>query len=161
MKNEGMRTIEIEYAVTSAIFANAFGSSYWLAALSHLNPWRSVLAGMALVGAVAVWWDIEEQPLPFLAAWAVALVLFGGELLNRRVLVSSRAIVVHSGLFGGHRAEYPLAQVRRVEHSYASLGRLLDVGDIEIEGDGWGLSLVAVKEPEATAQRILAMREQA
>jgi len=150
--------LEIPYAVTSALLANAFGSFYWTSVLMHWNPWRSVVSAMGLVTAVSWVWEMADTPFPFLVAWAASAALIGVELLKRRAFLTSKAIVLQSGLFKTRRAEYPLREVRKVEYSYPTFGKALGVGDIEILGEGWALSLVAVKQPEQNAQQILALK---
>jgi hypothetical protein len=45
--------------------------------------------------------------------------------------------------------------VSRVSYQYPWFGQSLHVGDLEILGEGWALSLVGVKYPEENAQRLL------
>jgi uncharacterized membrane protein YdbT with pleckstrin-like domain len=146
---------EIEQALFSTLLVNAFGSFYWVSVLLHLAPWRSTLGAAGLVTVVALGWDLERNPLPFLAAWAISATLFVTELTGRRTFVTATDIVVRSGLFGRRSKAYPLREVSRVSYQYPWFGQSLHVGDLEILGEGWALSLVGVKFPEENAQRLL------
>ena len=148
-------TYEIEQALLSTLVANAFGSFYWCSVLLNLAPWRSTLVAVGLTTAAALFWNIEQHPLPFLLAWGTSALLVGKELAGRRTFVTPASIVVYAGLFGERRREYPLREVSQVTYQYPWFGRSLHVGDIEILGQGWALSLVGVKYPEEHAQRLL------
>jgi hypothetical protein len=155
------QTYEIPRALFLALVFNAFGSVYWLSTLFGLGPWRSFLVGAALVTAAGLGWELEESPLPFSAAWALAASLVVNELLSRRTLVTASEIVVRSGLFGRRIRTYPLHEIRQVTYQYPWFGATLHVGDIEILGEGWALSLVAVSDPAEHAQRLLDRKRRA
>jgi hypothetical protein len=146
---------EIEQALFSTLLVNAFGSFYWLSVLISLAPWRSMLLAAGPVLAAALIWDLERNPLAFLAVWAISATLVVGELAGRRTFVTATDIVVRSGLFGRRSRTYPLREVRQVRYQYPWFGQSLHVGDLEILGEGWALSLVGVKYPEENAQRLL------
>jgi len=149
------QTYEIPRALFLALVFNAFGGVYWLSTLLGLGPWRSLLVGAALVTAAVLGWELEESPLPISAAWALATSLVVNEVLSRRATVTASEIVVRSGLFGRRIKAYPLQEIRQVTYRYPWFGATLLVGDIEILGEGWALSLVAVSNPAEHARRLL------
>ena len=152
---------EIQYAVMSALVANAFGSGYWIAVLLAWSPWHSVLWAAALLGGVSLLWDLATSPFPFLLAWATSLGLVSAELLNHRVFLTREEILLQRGVFKPRQVRYPLREVQRVEYSYPTFGKTFGVGDVDILGEGWACTLVAVKNPEQASRRILDLKARA
>ena len=151
-----MTPYEIRYAVWSALAANAYGSGRWLLALGHFGPGQSLLVGILAIVAVSLFWDFAETPLPFMIVLVLTSGLVVVELMNARAFVSPTELAIHRGITGAVSQRYALAQIQRVEYvQYSWLGSVFDVGDVEIQGDGWTLTLFAVKSPEASAQAIL------
>jgi len=148
-------TYEIEQALLSTLVVNAFGGLYSCSVLLNLAPWRSTLLAAGVITGAALIWDIEFNPFQFLLAWTISVVLFVKELVGRRTFVTATSIVVQWGLFAHRSREYPLREVHRVTYQYPWLGESLHVGDIEVLGEGWALSLVGIKDPAEQAQRLL------
>ncbi len=155
-KNDTIR--EIRFAVVSALLANGFGSVYSTFVLMAWSPWRSMLSALTLIAMVSLVWDMEDAPFPFLLAWGASGVLFGVELLKHRAFLTSEDIVVQSGLFRTREKRYPLREVQKVDCSHPLFGRTFGVGDLEILGYGWACSLVAIRDPEGNARRILDLK---
>jgi hypothetical protein len=130
-------------------------SSDFLPALAHVNPWRSVLLAAVLISVVALIWEWPDAPVPFMVAWLLPVLLFAVELVSHRAYVTSDALVIESGPFLRRRLTYPLRDVTRVEYDRRGVKGMLDVGDIDILGEGWSVTLVSVGRPAESAQRIL------
>jgi hypothetical protein len=106
---------------------------YWIAAFRYFAPWRSLLLGVLLLIGAALLPPLTS-PLPALAAWVFFFALVFLELRNRRAYLSSEALVLKAGLFHVSTKSYPVAQVRDVSARSQLLGKLVDVGDIEVLG---------------------------
>lgn len=144
---------EVRYNL-GAVLVNVSG---FVPGLAHLNPWRSVVVAAISVLPIAAMWDFAETPTPFAAAWLLTVIVFALELATHRAYVTPRELVVESGPWPRRRHIYPLRQIKRVAYERSVLGGAidLDIGNVDVEGDGWAVTLVSVRLPEHVAQRIL------
>lgn len=111
------------------VVAVAAASGFWVGALP--DAWMNVLAGM---GAVALIVLVGLLPL---LSW-----------LTHRTTVTSRRVIVRSGLFVRHRSEVQLGRVREVRTRRGLQQRLWGASDIELM---FGAESVVVKDVPGAA----------
>ena len=125
------------------------GFSYWA-------PWRALA-----IGAAAVVLALAARSNLVLAGALLATIALGvSEVLHRRDFVTTRYIVRQSGIIGRHRAVFPVGDVEEVRVSYHDDARTFRGGDVEVRGQGWGVTLQCVASPQAVADAILRARDE-
>src|SRR5687767_657853 len=146
-ERELRRDVAIVWEVPCHLGAALANSTDFLPALAHVNPWRSSVVAAFSILTVAAIWDYAETPIPFFAAWLLPIVVFGLELATHRAYVTPDDLVIENGPFLQRRRVYPLRQIRRVEYDRGGFMGMLDVGNIDVQGEGWSVTLVSVKKP--------------
>ena len=107
------------------------GLFLWLIALVLLvfiAPWSQASAALSVAGWIAV-------AAPF-AVGAVLLVKHWWHRWTTEVAVTDRRIIYKTGFINRHTVEMNMDKVVRVDVTQSILGRLLNYGDITIEGAG-------------------------
>jgi uncharacterized membrane protein YdbT with pleckstrin-like domain len=111
--------------------------------------WVDFVPGLALLllAIISYWWS--DRPDSWYGLWitlAVLLLAGAGILLVRagfqrfitEIAVTDRRVIYKTGFVSRQTDEMPLAKVENIEVKQSILGRLLDYGDVDVQGTGAG-----------------------
>jgi uncharacterized membrane protein YdbT with pleckstrin-like domain len=111
--------------------------------------WIALVPGSALLvlAIISYWW--AGRPNTWYGLWmALAVLLVAGAviLLLRagyrhfitEIAITDRRVIYKTGLMSRETDEMPLNKVENVEVRQSILGRLLDYGDVDVQGTGRG-----------------------
>jgi hypothetical protein len=120
----------------------------------NVFPWEA-LALAVLVGPILFWWLGPDLG----TALSVSFLLLTAtlQLFAERDIVTSTRLVSRRGLFGRRRREMRLQDIEGVEVGYFGLMRDEGIGNITVRSGREAITVWAVENAGATADRIQAL----
>jgi uncharacterized membrane protein YdbT with pleckstrin-like domain len=111
--------------------------------------WVALVPGLALLvlAMLSYWW--AERPNTWYGLWiSLAVLLLAGAIILlvrvgfqrfiTEIAITDRRVIYKTGFVSRETDEMPLSKVENIEIKQSILGRLLDYGDVDVQGTGGG-----------------------